>query len=341
VKIVSATNPFCNLDSTHKLSHEDILFFCDAFDKDLVDNIVNKKGRPKYICSDSFSYIDIDTDIPVYTIPLFLEVDIQPFKNTNTITEEIKTDYATNFLINKKQINRYLTIKLCELFNIDVNYTWSGIGRKSDMSIIINELNYNDHKFINDTERSFLLSPISLPPRWIEYSSSNYSNTISVENYGSNKWTWDNGLSTMVSTTAVSLITESVWTQRAAYFTEKTIYSVLGLTFPIWIGGAYHAREWRKMGFDTFDDIIDHSYESMDTLIERCWYAFKLNLDLLKDRQRLTDLRQQCLPRLLKNRELMLSDHVKKHNDSVIATWPQDLQDSIGPVLKIFKRSHL
>lgn len=334
MRIVSSFSKFNNLSSVDHLTDNDILYFYDTFDQEMIDNIFRQKGKPRYIVGDSFSFINVNTEIPVHTVNLWLEQELDICKFI--MSDQIITEHAANFLINKKQINRYLAIKLCELHDIDINYSWSGIGNSFDMSIIINELNNLNSTIMTDSERGFLLSPISLPAKWIQHPDNQF-NTSFVHNYGGNDWTWNNGLNHVVSTTAVSLITESVWTQQAIHFSEKTAYSVLGLTFPIWIGGSQQASEWRRIGFDTFDDIIDHSYESMGTLIERCWHAFKLNIELLKDKQRLADLRQQCLPRLLKNRKLLSSDCLKKHNDAVIATWPNDLKSSIAPVLDIFR----
>ena len=67
------------------------------------------------------------------------------------------------------------------------------------------------------------------------------------------------------------------------------------------------ADAMRGMGLDVFDDIIDHSYQYKPTLIERCYWAFANNLELLTDlqyahnqrvahRDRLQRNFDQCLP---------------------------------------------
>ena len=79
---------------------------------------------------------------------------------------------------------------------------------------------------------------------------------------------------------AVALISESADFQKASVFTEKTLYALMALNFPLFIGGYGHADQLTRMGFDVFDDIIDHSYQYKETLFERCYYAFYNNLEL-------------------------------------------------------------
>ena len=155
---------------------------------------------------------------------------------------------------------------------------------------------------------------------------------------GSNSWTWRNGLQNMFLNSSISLITESVQYQRAAAFTEKTLYAVWGLTFPIWIGGYNQAKEWKRIGFDTFDDVIDHSYQNYDTLIERCYYAFFLNLKLLSNIDKTKELRLAHKHRLFKNRELLLQNQLGKFVDQEISKFPEDLQSAMPEILKYFRR---
>ena len=77
-----------------------------------------------------------------------------------------------NFLVNKKQINRYLLIKLVEYFKLTrFNYTWSGIGRQFDLTEIIDEWNMIDplHTHFNDNLRNCILSPILLDKFFIHF----------------------------------------------------------------------------------------------------------------------------------------------------------------------------
>jgi hypothetical protein len=309
-------------DLTDKILHtSDVLY------PDILLDIIDKKGRPKFIVNDTLSRIEMPADYPVYCVPLWIEGQAALFKNYGFPTE-FQTSHVANFLINKKQINRHLLIKLVEWYNIDVDYTWSGIGTSYDMSPILDELDGIDSSsWLTQQARASLLSPIGLPPKWIEYSDQKKSN-IAVTDYGGNYWTWVNGIDKVVSQSAISLISESLRFQKAALFSEKTMYSVLGLTFPLWVGGYGQADEWRKLGLDAFDDVIDHGYQYYDTLIERCWWAFALNIDLLTNKEKAANLRQLNATRLIENRDLFLHGHLAKQNDCTISTWPQEIQDA-------------
>jgi hypothetical protein len=241
-------------------------------------------------------------------------------------------------MANKHRVNRFLCIKLVEFFKLnDFDYTWSGIKRHFDMTKILNELDTLGSSAPFDNEvRSYLLGPIALEKRWITH---DYQVELdyAVTNYGGNEWTWKNGLDKLFLNSATSLITEPVSYQKVALFTEKTLYSVFGLNFPIWIGGGYNqANEWKKIGFDVFDDVIDHSYQSYDSLIERCYYAFFYNRELLSNKSYAKKMRLQCKNRLLNNRQLLFDNQIKKFIDFEIAKFPIELQQTIPKILKRF-----
>ena len=77
------------------------------------------------------------------------------------------TNTAFNFMINKKQINRYLCIKLVEFFKLtSFDYTWSGVDQNFDMSTILEELDkLGTSSPITEVERTFLLLPITTQPK--------------------------------------------------------------------------------------------------------------------------------------------------------------------------------
>ena len=315
-----------------------VLHTSDAVSVDDLVKRIKQNGQPKYITNDSLSRFETSPDIPIYCVPLYAEGQAAIFSNA-VLPTEVQTENVANFLVNKKQVNRHLLIRLVELYNIDINYTWSGISRHFDMTEIISEINSIDSLgWLTEGQRMHLLAPIELPPKWIEFPSQQKSD-VSVNNFGGFYWTWVNGIDAVVSTSAISLISESLRFEKATFFTEKTMYSVLGLTFPLWIGGGNkQADEWKKLGFDAFDDVINHDYQHYDTLIERCWWAFALNLDLLTDKKKAAKLRQINLERLINNRALFLGNHLMQQNDKIIATWPQEIQAVYEPIKQYWRQ---
>lgn len=323
------------LAQVQKFQDDDILYVFDVYDDQRLDELLGHRGNPVALINDSFTFLEHQRSFPVYCVNLWLEKELTRFRQLPMITEP-STEYVANFIINKKQINRYLAMKLVEYFKISVDYTWSGIGNFFNMSDVIDSWQTIPLDQIPQDARNCLLAPVGLPPKWIDYQS-NQGNDSSVINYGGNVWTWNNGIKDIVSKSAVSIITESIWTQSAMHFSEKTLYSVLGLTFPLWVGGYRQADEWRKCGFDTFDDVINHDYQYYPTVIERCWWAVALNADLLQNLGAVRNLRKQHLARLIANRDLVLSDQLRNHNDTVIAAWPEDIQKSMVPILTLFR----
>lgn len=306
--------------------NNNILHVWDTIDDKTLDRIIAMYGRPKYIVMDSFSYYKTSIDIPVHYVDAWIEQQLKELESMNVVhIDNITTNYTSSFLINKKQINRFLAIKFCEIFDINPNYTWSGIDNNFDLTHLIQEKQQLDDSLI-DQHWAEILSPISkFEKRW-HSSPGEISNNSSVINYGNNVELWNQHFNKVVSTSAISIITESVSTQTATTFSEKTIYAVLGLTFPIWVGGMHSAEYFKNKGFDVFDDIIDHSYQNLPTLLQRCFYAFYLNRDLLTNLDKAAALRAQNLDRLINNRNLLTSATFRKYNKTMIQQWPNNLQ---------------
>jgi hypothetical protein len=312
-----------------------ILFIVDVFDSDYIRKINDLKNTPLYIVNDSLNSLEITNGV-CYCANFWLELEINKFFRDLPVQEILTTDHAFNFIINKKQVNRFLCLKFVEYFQLtNYDYTWSGIDSGFDMSAIIKELDTLDN--VPD-DIGYILSPTTIPEKFFYLLDPPVRTSYSVQNYGNNLQTWQNGLGEIFAKSAISLITESVSYQRGITFSEKTLYSVLGLTFPIWIGGYRQCDEWKKTGFDTFDDVINHNYQHYDTLFERCYYAFKDNLDLLTSIDRARELRNLHKTRLEKNRDLILNGQIKKFNDDQLQSWPGELTNEIMPtILKLYR----
>jgi hypothetical protein len=291
-----------------------IIFLRDVFDNNDVIRLIKEYGAPAFIVNDH-----LVLNLEMHNVSIFyflgcLEKLIKNFKSVPLVTDPITT-HCFNFCINKKQVNRYLLIRLVEYFKLtSFSYTYSGNGRLIDDSILIDEMKHAD---LPVHFKETICSEILLPTNFIKPPTAYENNGSHIGNFGGIVWAWNNGLKDMYSTSAVSLIAESIKYDKSITFTEKTVYAMLGLTFPLWIGGYAQADTWKRVGFDTFDDIIDHSYQYKNTLIERCYYAIKNNLKILTDLTYASNLRSANLDRLLKNQTLILSDHLTTYNNSL------------------------
>jgi plasmid maintenance system antidote protein VapI len=305
-----------------------VLHVYDAIDDDTLTKIIDHFGTPRYIIMDGFSSYQTSLDIPIFCIDAWIEDQLTQMESTGlTLVDDVKVEHVANFVINAKQINRFLAMKLSEIFNIDVDYTWSGLGQNFNLEHIVQEKKLLNDSLI-DQHWTQLLAPIAkFEKKWRPNPGEKIVGDSKIVNPGDHAIFWNTHLRHVVSKSAISIITESVWTQQASLFTEKTVYSVLGLTFPIWVGGVNAATCWKDKGFDIFDDVIDHSYQNLPTLLERCFYAFYLNKDILTDLEKASFLRKQHVDRLIANRNCMTSDTFRKYNQTQFQKWPNDLQE--------------
>jgi hypothetical protein len=121
----------------------------------------------------------------------------------------------------------------------------------------------------------------------------------------------------------ISLITEPSFIERETMHTEKTLMALYGGTLPIWVGGWMLASTLRGMGFDVFDDIIDHSYEHMKDPWDRAYYAIERNISLLKDFKRASSFIRHNQRRLRNNFNLIETNPFKTVCDQLREQYPQ------------------
>lgn len=81
---------------------------------------------------------------------------------------------------------------------------------------------------------------------------------------------------------AFNIVTETVYDEFPGLYSEKTLFAFLAHQIPIIIGTPRLVEKLRSAGFDMFDDIVDHSYDTMsgDCRVEQ---ALNLNRDIILD----------------------------------------------------------
>jgi hypothetical protein len=107
----------------------------------------------------------------------------------------------------------------------------------------------------------------------------------------------------------VSLITEPGCNDVSTFITEKTLFAFEAGTIPIWVGGYQQAQQLKNLGFDVFDDIVDHSYQSLEDPMQRNKQAIDANLDLLTNVEKLKKFFDNNIARFQRNR-----DHMRSNN---------------------------
>jgi hypothetical protein len=81
----------------------------------------------------------------------------------------------------------------------------------------------------------------------------------------------------------VEIISESSFTAPSYMLTEKTAHSFFGCNFPILLSGRGAVSHLRDIGFDMFDDVVNHKYDNIANPFDRIFAAIDGNRHLLTD----------------------------------------------------------
>lgn len=311
---VSENNHLCYRFGDYQITNE------------VINQIILEHGPADYIVSDF--YCKLDSAHNILCVPLVFYTSSIPIARliNHSSPAVVKTEYCFNFSVNLKRINRFIMIKLIEWFGLtNMDYTWSGVDSNFDMSTIIEEINSIQTPPWSKEFQSFLLAPITTQKKWINVPDDTAIELTNIQTV--NKKVWLAGLDQLYSHSAVSLIAESIDYQAGVGYTEKTAYAVFGQTFPIWVGGKYQAEQFAKLGYDTFDDVIDHSYQYKDTLIERCYHAIADNLEILRNLEHAAVLRNNRSDRLAENRQKLLADCTVPVSPLLLAKFQKIIRD--------------
>jgi hypothetical protein len=231
-----------------------------------------------------------------------------------------KKTFGFNFMINKPRLHRNFLLMLIAHFGL-TNYTYSLPWKEKHLSgKRLMALTNNDHyrKIILDNTETMIprTSYVFGPEDLLDQGLQNGRFT--------NQETYDKLLRTTVfEPSCISLITESLFFEQETRISEKTIMAMYGGTIPIWVGGWRHADRLSELGFDIFDDVVDHRYQIMPDPLDRCYSAIERNLGLLRDPNRVRKFVQDNQARFEHNLKLCrqnvfsghLHNQIKKHDE--------------------------
>lgn len=297
-----------------------VFYAGDHLDLGVVAATTDRFGKPEAIIGDVEGTV-LDLDVPFYFVPdLKMGMLNWAVRNLDALvpTEATwQTHHCFCWSINRKTIDRYLVIKLVEWFALSAPYTWSGVGRSADCSLLFDEMDSIEGAWFTNELRSFLLSPIQMADRYVQEPGVEKNQTLIRAGHGDVASQWQHVQHDLASSCAVYLLTESVTGMSRHYtFSEKTGWALMAGNFPIWAGNYGQAQQAASMGIDVFSDVINHDYQWCDTVIERCYHAIADNITLLTDLSLMQDLRLRNRDRLLANREWYLGDGLKNYVDS-------------------------
>ena len=90
-------------------------------------------------------------------------------------------------------------------------------------------------------------------------------------------------LTPMYKNSFVEIVNETIFFQKSGIITEKTLQSMFGCNFPIILSFPGTVGHLRSQGYDMFDDIIDHSYDTIHDPFVRLSKAILDNYRILRD----------------------------------------------------------
>jgi hypothetical protein len=103
----------------------------------------------------------------------------------------------------------------------------------------------------------------------------------------------------------VEIVGESQFAAPSFFITEKTAHSFYGCNFPIIMSGCGTVTHLRELGLDVFDDIVDHTYDTIANPFDRIVTAIDSNRRLLTDPVYAKQAWIQCKPRFERNIKVM------------------------------------
>jgi len=122
----------------------------------------------------------------------------------------------------------------------------------------------------------------------------------------------------------VEIVTETTSIECSAVLTEKIVHCMYGRCIPIIIGTKNNVEIYRDMGYDMFDDIIDHSYDYEPNPYYRMRKAIDDNIRILTDRQFAIDMYDKCGDRF----EYNINNYIKNY-DIILANTIGELDARI------------
>jgi len=103
----------------------------------------------------------------------------------------------------------------------------------------------------------------------------------------------------------VNIVTETLYNESHGIISEKTLDAFVAMQLPIFVSYKGMVNDLRNYGFDVYDDVIDHSYDTMDNSV-RWKAAIDLNQHIINGDYDYESL----LPRLKQNQDYIINGYL-------------------------------
>ena len=244
-------------------------------------------------------------------LPIFLASECQEFIEQDIDPSWGRKSRIFNFSINKPRIHRKFLLEEIERLGL-TSYRHSLPWKHNP----INSIKVTDLKFGPETVEEFGIK------------NGNFKNAE----------TYAKLLRPKFQDTCISIITEPCFYERESIITEKTLMALMGGTIPIWFGGWKNAQSLAKLGFDVFDDIVNHSYETLEDPYERCTQSLERNLHLF-DLEKMTKIIADNQHRLQYNRDMLMSNPFLQECFAQVRKSPEPLRSSLLRIMPRFRNN--
>jgi hypothetical protein len=142
-----------------------------------------------------------------------------------------------------------------------------------------------------------------------------------VVKYYSNAQNFQTYLRRTYSNSLLEFVVEALYETEYGSITEKYLNSIYGYNFPIIIAVPGAVKFLRSLGFDMFDDVVDHSYDDIDDDLKRIESAVQSNIHLIKDKNLLIDHWKKSVSRFDKNLKFVKQHLPNKIHKSVLESF--------------------
>lgn len=112
---------------------------------------------------------------------------------------------------------------------------------------------------------------------------------------------FDQHLRKYYQTAVVEFVPETLYFGQGRLVSEKFTNSVMGFCFPIMVAVPGTVQYLRDLGFDMFDDVIDHSYDLVQDSVQRAFAVVERNRRLLQDPEHARQCWLKCYTRFEAN----------------------------------------
>ena len=272
----------------------------------LLDNIAAANPDKNFIIVTSLENIDLEfvTSTNIQFVQWGGDV-LNQIDSYKTIEPVLNKNFGsfTPFISLNRHIRSHRLVALSYLFGN--NYNQYGhityLGQQIDIKNFDNLLDCIPWEFEprHDSVRQSILDGYTKFYKNTDLSVDDYNIYGTVVNDNVNNF--NHSLRTKYQHSFVEIVSESSFSSPSYLVTEKTLNSMYGCNFPIIMSGAGHVDHLRSIGFDMFDDIVNHSHDTIANPLDRIILAIENNKQLLTDHQYSKSLWSTSIDRFLNN----------------------------------------